>query len=93
MYNSITELIGNTPIIKLNRIVPEGAADVYVKVEAFNPGSSVKDRIALAMIEDAEERGIIKPGDTIVEATSGNTGIGLSWVGSAKGYKVVITMP
>lgn len=93
IYNSITELIGNTPIIKLNRIVPEGAADVYVKVEAFNPGSSVKDRIALAMIEDAEERGIIKPGDTIVEATSGNTGIGLSWVGSAKGYKVVITMP
>ena len=93
IYNSITELIGNTPIIKLNNIVPEGAADVYVKLEAFNPGSSVKDRIALAMIEDAEKKGLIKPGDTIVEATSGNTGIGLSWVGSAKGYKVVIVMP
>ena len=82
IYENITELIGNTPIVKLNRLVPEGAADVYVKLEAFNPGSSVKDRI-----------GLIKPGDTIVEATSGNTGIGLSWVGAAKGYKVVIVMP
>ncbi|AXQ79219.1 cysteine synthase A [Streptococcus chenjunshii] len=93
IYNSITELVGNTPIIKLNRTVPEDAADVYVKLEAFNPGSSVKDRIALAMIEDAEERGLLKPGDTIIEPTSGNTGIGLAWVGSAKGYKVIIVMP
>lgn len=93
IYNSITELIGKTPIVKLNNVVPEGAADIYVKLEAFNPGSSVKDRIALAMIEDAEKAGIIKPGDTIVEPTSGNTGIGLAWVGAAKGYKVVIVMP
>ncbi|WP_394405530.1 cysteine synthase A [Streptococcus sp. 20-1249] len=93
IYQHITELIGKTPIVKLNNIVPEDAAEVYVKLEAFNPGSSVKDRIALNMIEDAEKRGIIKPGDTIVEPTSGNTGIGLAWVGAAKGYKVVIVMP
>lgn len=93
IYNSITELIGNTPIVKLNNIVPENAADVYVKIESFNPGSSVKDRIALRMIEDAEKAGTIKPGDTIVEPTSGNTGIGLAWVGAAKGYKVIIVMP
>ncbi|MDU6267510.1 MAG: cysteine synthase A, partial [Streptococcus mitis] len=93
IYNNITELIGQTPIVKLNNIVPDGAADVYVKLEAFNPGSSVKDRIALSMIEKAEQDGILKPGSTIVEATSGNTGIGLSWVGAAKGYKVVIVMP
>ena len=93
IYNNITELIGKTPIVKLNNIVPEGAADVYVKLEAFNPGSSVKDRIALGMIEKAEQEGKLKPGSTIVEATSGNTGIGLSWVGAAKGYKVVIVMP
>ena len=89
IYNNITELIGRTPIVKLNNIVPEGAADVYVKLEAFNPGSSVKDRIALSMIEKAEQEGKLKPGSTI----SGNTGIGLSWVGAAKGYKVVIVMP
>ena len=93
IYRNITEFIGNTPIVKLNRLVPEGAADVYVKLEAFNPGSSVKDRIALSMIETAEQEGLIQPGATIVEATSGNTGIGLSWVGAAKGYKVVIVMP
>ncbi|WP_369350516.1 cysteine synthase A [Streptococcus hillyeri] len=93
IYNNITELVGKTPIVKLNNIVPEGAADVYVKLEAFNPGSSVKDRIALAMIEQAEKDGKITPGDTIVEPTSGNTGIGLAWVGAAKGYKVVIVMP
>ncbi|MFI3888129.1 cysteine synthase A [Streptococcus parauberis] len=93
IYNNITELIGQTPIIKLNQMVPEDAADVYVKLESFNPGSSVKDRIALAMIEAAEKDGTIKPGDTIIEPTSGNTGIGLAWVGAAKGYKVVIVMP
>lgn len=93
IYQNITELVGNTPIVKLNSIVPEGAADVYVKLEAFNPGSSVKDRIALAMIEAAENAGTIQPGDTIVEPTSGNTGIGLAWVGAAKGYKVIIVMP
>ena len=93
IYNNITELVGKTPTVKLNRIVPEGAAEVYVKLESFNPGSSVKDRIALAMIEAAEAQGILKPGDTIVEPTSGNTGIGLAWVGSAKGYKVIIVMP
>ena len=93
LYNNITELIGNTPIVKLNHLVPEDAADVYVKLEAFNPGSSVKDRIALSMIEAAEQDGTLKPGGTIVEATSGNTGIGLSWVSAAKGYKVVIVMP
>lgn len=93
IFQNITELVGQTPIVKLNRIVPENAADVYVKMEAFNPGSSVKDRIALQMINDAEKAGTIKPGDTIVEPTSGNTGIGLSWVGAAKGYRVVIVMP
>lgn len=93
IYQNIRELVGQTPIVKLNRLVPEGAADVYVKLEAFNPGSSVKDRIAVNMIEQAERDGIIAPGDTIIEPTSGNTGIGLAWVGAAKGYKVVIVMP
>ncbi|MDQ0223316.1 cysteine synthase A [Streptococcus moroccensis] len=93
IYQNITELVGHTPIVKLNQIVPDGAAEVYIKLEAFNPGSSVKDRIALNMIKDAEKRGAIKPGDTIVEPTSGNTGIGLAWVGAALGYKVVIVMP
>lgn len=93
IYDNIHQLVGNTPIVKLNRLVPEGAADVYVKLEYFNPGSSVKDRIALNMIEQAEKDGILKAGDTIVEPTSGNTGIGLAWVGAAKGYKVVIVMP
>ena len=73
IYQNITELIGKTPIVKLNHLVPEGAADVYVKLEAFNPGSSVKDRIALSMIEKAERDGLLQPGSTIVEATSGNT--------------------
>ncbi|ESV55003.1 cysteine synthase [Streptococcus agalactiae LMG 14747] len=93
LYDNITKLVGQTPIVKLNRLVPEDAAEVYVKLESFNPGSSVKDRIALQMIEDAEKEGKITPGDTIIEPTSGNTGIGLAWVGAAKGYKIVIVMP
>lgn len=91
--NSITELIGQTPIVKLNRLADENSADVYVKLEYFNPGSSVKDRIALAMIEAAEEKGLLKAGFTIVEPTSGNTGIGLAMVAAAKGYKAVLVMP
>lgn len=93
IFNSVTELIGKTPIVKLGRIVPDGAADIFVKLEFFNPGGSVKDRIALSMIENAEKTGQLKTGDTIVEPTSGNTGIGLAMVGAAKGYKVVIVMP
>lgn len=92
IVNGIYELIGNTPIVKLqNR--DENSADIYLKLEWFNPGGSVKDRIALNMIEMAEKEGLIKPGDTIVEPTSGNTGIGIAMVGAAKGYKVVLTMP
>lgn len=93
IYQSITELIGQTPVVKLNKVVPENSAEVYVKLEFFNPGGSVKDRIALKMIEAAEKDGKLKAGDTIVEPTSGNTGVGLAMVGAAKGYKVVIVMP
>lgn len=91
--NSIVELIGYTPLVKLNRIVSENDADVYLKLEFFNPGGSVKDRIALAMIEAAEKSGKLKPGMTIVEPTSGNTGIGLAMVAAAKGYKAKLVMP
>lgn len=91
--NNISELIGETPIVKLNNAVEEGSADIYLKLEFMNPGSSVKDRIALSMIEAAEEEGILKPGDTIIEPTSGNTGIGLAMVAAAKGYKLVVVMP
>src|SRR3712207_4774617 len=87
------ELIGGTPLVRLNRVVPDGAATVYGKVEARNPGGSVKDRIALAMIEAAEREGRLSPGATIVEPTSGNTGIGLAVVCAVKGYTLVLTMP
>ena len=93
IYQSISELIGETPIVKLNKLVPENSGEVYVKLEFFNPGGSVKDRIALNMIEAAEKNGELKPGNTIVEATSGNTGVGLAMVGAAKGYPVIIVMP
>ncbi|UOC13403.1 cysteine synthase A [Staphylococcus agnetis] len=90
---NITEIIGQTPVVKLRHQAGEDAADIYVELEYQNPGGSVKDRIALAMIEQAEKDGKIKPGDTIVEPTSGNTGIGLAFVCAAKGYKAVFTMP
>ncbi|MCT2535300.1 cysteine synthase A [Aquibacillus koreensis] len=91
--NSIAELIGETPIVKLNRTADADGADVYLKLEFMNPGSSVKDRIALAMIEAAEEQGHLKEGDTIIEPTSGNTGIGLAMVAAIKGYKAILVMP
>ena len=93
IVSSVAELIGDTPIIKLSKVVPEGFADVYLKLEAFNVGGSIKDRIALNMIATAEEEGILKPGDTIVEPTSGNTGVGLAMLAAAKGYKSIFVMP
>ncbi|MCH4826215.1 cysteine synthase A [Planococcus halocryophilus] len=92
-YNNITELIGDTPVVKLNRIVPEGAADVYVKLEMFNPSKSVKDRAAYNMIKMAEEDGLLQKGATIIEPTSGNTGIGLAMVAAAKGYRSILVLP
>lgn len=95
IYNSITQLIGNTPIVRLGKYAQSHnvKANILAKVEYFNPGGSVKDRIALAMIEDAEAKGILKAGGTIIEPTSGNTGVGLSLVGAVKGYRVILTMP
>ncbi|MDH5261708.1 MAG: cysteine synthase A [Gammaproteobacteria bacterium] len=91
IYNNILETIGNTPIVRLNRMAPDHV-DLYVKVESFNPLSSVKDRLAFAIINDAERRGVLKPGQTVIEATSGNTGIALAMVCAAKGYQFVATM-
>ena len=92
IYSSITELVGRTPLVEVSGFENQKAR-IVVKVEAFNPGGSVKDRIALAMIEDAEKKGVLKTGATIIEPTSGNTGVGLAWVGVAKGYKTILTMP
>lgn len=91
LYDSILDTIGNTPVVRLQRLAPAHVS-LYVKVESFNPGGSVKDRLALAIVLDAERRGLLKPGDTIVEATSGNTGVALAMVAAARGYKFVATM-
>jgi len=93
LVDNITQVIGNTPLVRLGRVVPEDSAEVYVKLEFQNPGASVKDRIAISMVEAAEAEGRIKPGDTIVEPTSGNTGIGLAMVAAAKGYRAILVMP
>ncbi|MBH5317435.1 cysteine synthase A [Paenibacillus sp. GSMTC-2017] len=93
IVNNITDLIGDTPLVRLNKIVPNGSAEIYLKLEFFNPGSSVKDRIAISIIEDAEQQGKLKPGATIVEATSGNTGIGIALVAAARGYRAILVMP
>ena len=91
--DSVVELVGNTPLIRLHRVVPAGAARVLAKVESLNPGGSVKDRIAVAMVERAEREGRLSPGATIVEPTSGNTGVGLAMVAAARGYRLILTMP
>ncbi|MDE5813804.1 MAG: cysteine synthase A [Muribaculaceae bacterium] len=95
IYKSLTELVGNTPLVEITNIENEDGlkARVLVKIESFNPGGSVKDRIAKAMIEEAEASGRLRPGGTIIEPTSGNTGIGLTWIGKSKGYRVIICMP
>lgn len=93
LYNNITEVVGNTPLVRLNRITDGAAANVYAKLEFYNPTASVKDRIGISMVDAAEKNGQLKAGGTIVEATSGNTGIALAMVGAARGYKVVLTMP
>src|SRR5512132_3773645 len=90
-YASILDTVGNTPVVKIGKLTPPNV-DLYVKIEAFNPLGSVKDRLALGIIEDAERSGALKPGQTVVEATSGNTGIGLAMVCAAKGYPLVVTM-
>ncbi len=90
---SVLELVGDTPLVRLNRVVPQGSAAIYGKLESMNPGGSVKDRIALAMVEEAERSGRLQPGATIIEPTSGNTGIGLAMVAAVKGYRLILTMP
>ena len=91
--DSVLDLVANTPLVRLHRVVPDGAAEVLAKFEVFNPGGSVKDRIAKSMVEAAQEAGLIKPGDSLVEPTSGNTGIGLAMVCAALGYRLTLTMP
>ncbi|MCA0756062.1 cysteine synthase A [Paenibacillus sp. N4] len=93
VVNNITDLIGGTPLVRLNNVVPPDSAEIYLKLEFFNPGSSVKDRIAISIIEEAEKDGRLKRGDTIIEATSGNTGIGIALVAAARGYKAILVMP
>ncbi len=93
IYSNITEIVGNTPLVKINRVTDGAAANVYAKLEFYNPTSTVKDRIGIAMVDAAEAAGVLKPGGTIVEATSGNTGIALAMVGAARGYKTILTMP
>src|SRR5438093_10226716 len=93
VHKEITELIGGTPLVRLNRLSPDGAATIYAKVESFNPGGSVKDRICLNMINEAERQGRLQPGSTIVEPTSGNTGIGLALICAVRGYKLILVMP
>jgi cysteine synthase A len=92
-HRDVIGLIGNTPLVRINHLVAEGGAEVWAKLEGFNPGGSVKDRISLAMIDNAEQKGALKPGGTIIEPTSGNTGIGLAMVASVKGYRLILTMP
>ena len=92
-YNSVIEAIGRTPLIKLSKIGAGLPVTILAKVEFFNPGGSVKDRIGLVMIEDAEKRGLLKPGGTIIEATAGNTGVGLALVAASKGYRCIFVMP
>src|ERR1700760_4064567 len=91
-HNNILETIGNTPLVKLNKITKDIPATVLAKVETFNPGNSIKDRMAIKMIEDAEKNGLLKPGGTIIEGTSGNTGMGLALVAAVRGYKMVFTI-
>lgn len=90
-YNNILETIGNTPLIKLNRIVSGVPGTILAKVETFNPGHSIKDRMAVKMVDDAEAKGFLRPGGTIIESTSGNTGMGLALVGCVRGYKCIFT--
>src|ERR1700686_5397195 len=91
--DDITQLVGETPMLKFHRLVPTGAAEVYAKLEYLNPGGSVKDRAAIGIIRRAEDQGLLKPGGTIVEATAGNTGIGLALIGVNRGYKVALFVP
>ena len=93
IYDNILQTIGRTPVVRINRIAQDLPCQLYAKCEFFNPGGSIKDRIGYAMVEDAEKGGRIKPGDTLIEPTSGNTGIGIALAGAVKGYKVIITMP